>query len=238
MIAISTAFLLIVLSFSNGKPTFNKQCPKDTIDFATKVENSSVVVYGKTKSKILYEGNDSMFYATFQVDCILKGPVTERDINITQAGRGLNKTFCQDLPVGHGYTIAFLEPQPLNVNDSKTFIPSDFVEVPFEGNSTSELLANTCNLHQMLPLGSSAPITDVCPGVSTNPYCIYTTSKTHLELTSLSPMIISGGSHDKTDHIRSKSGSIQVDVDRNNGIHSINISILLILMAISFVRLN
>jgi len=87
MIAISTIFLLFVLSISNARTTFDQNCPHDSIDFATKVENSSFVVYGKSIGKTLYQGNDSMFYVTFQVDCILKGPVIPGQINITQAGK-------------------------------------------------------------------------------------------------------------------------------------------------------
>jgi hypothetical protein len=116
----------------------------------------------------------------------------------------------------------------------KTFIPADFVEMPFETNSTDELLANTCHLHQLVPLNTSAVLSDVCPTVSTASQCIVTTMKPHSELTSIG----SGGSGNDFDHIRSKSGSISVDVDKNNGINSKNISILLILMAIFFVRLN
>lgn len=99
--------------------------------------------------------------------------------------------------------------------------------MPFEENSTNELLVNTCHLHHWLPLGSIASITDVCPAVSTNPECIHTTMMT--EITSM-------GSHHGMNHIRSKSGSIQVDVDTNSGVKLTNMSILLILMMI-FVRL-
>jgi len=241
MIAISTLFLCIVLSVCNGKPIFKQTCPDDAIHFATKVENSSIVVYGKTTGKVLYPESDAMFFVLFQVDCVLKGPAIARHINITQAGQVKGKTYCQDFPFGRGYTIAFLERNPLNVNDSTIFIPSDFVEVPFEGNSTSELLTDTCNLHQLLPLNSSVSITDVCPNVSTGSQCVNTRIRTN-ELTStgsgLTPNVIPGGFQHGTDDIRSKSGTIQVDVDTKNGINSINISILLIVMAIFFGRLN
>jgi len=233
MTAISTIILLFVLCICNGGATFYEKCSNDTIDFATKVENSSFVVYGKPTGKTLYEGNDSMFYVTFQVDCIFKGPAISRHINITHAGRVEGKTYCQDFPVGRGHTIAFLERNPLNVTDTKTFIPADFVEMPFVINVTNELLANTCGLHHLLPLESN---TDVCPAVSTDSHCA--TNKNHLESTGNSSVVISGGSQNGMDNIRGKSGTIQVDVDTKNGINSINISILLILMAIVFVRLN
>lgn len=89
MIAISTIFLLVVLSTCNGRATFfdEYECPKDTIDFTTKVENSSFVVFGKSKGKTLAEGSDSVFHVNFQVDCIFKGPAIPSVINITQAGR-------------------------------------------------------------------------------------------------------------------------------------------------------
>jgi hypothetical protein len=112
--------------------------------------------------------------------------------------------------------------------------------MPFESNITDELLVNTCGLHQVLPINSSALITDVCPAVSTDSECV-STNKTH-EFTSngsdLYPVVISNGSQHGIDNIRSKSGSIQVEVDRKGGVNSINISILLILMAIFFVQLN
>jgi hypothetical protein len=87
MIAISTIFLLIVLSTCDGKSRFHKDCLIDKVDFATKVEDSSIVVYGKTVGKMLYGGNETTFYVSFQVDCILKGPAIVKQINITDAGK-------------------------------------------------------------------------------------------------------------------------------------------------------
>ncbi len=122
----------------------------------------------------------------------------------------------------------------MDINDTKTFIPADFVEVPFETNVTDELLADTCGLHHLLPFESSTSIHDVCPAVSTNSQCV-----SIIELTSISsglhPVVIPNGSKYGMDNIRGKSGSIQVEVDRKNGGNSINISILLILMAMLFV---
>ncbi len=87
MFAISSVFLLIIVSLCCGEPTNDQQCPPDTIDFATKVEKSSVVVYGKAMAKIMNERSDSTFHIFFQVDCVLKGPATLRQINITNAGK-------------------------------------------------------------------------------------------------------------------------------------------------------
>ncbi|CAF3378608.1 unnamed protein product [Rotaria sp. Silwood1] len=138
------------------------------------------------------------------------------------------------------YIINFLEPDSLN--DSITFIPSDFVDILIEDDSSNEVLADTCNLQQLVPLDSSLSITNVCPSVSTHFQCIQTTIKTHMNLTDiasgLSPTVIPDGSQHEIDTIQSKSGSIQVLVDKRNGVNSINISILLILMAISCVQLN
>lgn len=103
--------------------------------------------------------------------------------------------------------------------------------MPFEANSTNELVEDTCNLHQLVPINSSSLINDVCPAVSTASQCVHTTMKSHFEFTSLG---LSDFQH--VIHIGSKSGS--VDVDIKNGVNSINISILLILMAMFFVRLN
>jgi hypothetical protein len=87
MLAISSIVLLIVVSLCHGKSTTDRQCTPDTIDFTTKVEKSPVVVYGKPMAKIMNEGSDSIFHVFFQVDCILKGPATLRQINITNAGK-------------------------------------------------------------------------------------------------------------------------------------------------------
>jgi hypothetical protein len=86
MIAIRTLSFLLVLSICHGKATFNPECSNDTINFATKVDKSPIVVYGKATGKILDETSDSIFRVVFQVDCIFKGPLIARHINITQAG--------------------------------------------------------------------------------------------------------------------------------------------------------
>jgi hypothetical protein len=154
------------------------------------------------------------------------------------SGRVEGKTYCQDFPVGRGHSIAFLEYNPSNESSIETFIPSDFVEMAYEGNSTDELLAGTCNLQQLTPHNS--PATDICPAVSTDRHCSnITLIKTHPESADIIPIVIPGGSVRGIDIIRSKSGKIQVDVDTNTGVvNPMKLSILLLLMAISFVRFN
>ncbi|CAF1378926.1 unnamed protein product [Adineta steineri] len=235
MFGINTILLVTIFSICHVQSMLDENCPVDNVDFETKVANSSIVVYGKATETKLYDGSDSTFFVKFRVDCILKGPVINHLINITKAGRVENKTYCQSFSVGRGHVITFLEPDPLHFNDSKSFIPTDFVEIQFQDNVTNELLANTCNLHQLLPFQSTASIADACPIVSTESKCIHTTMKTDLELTS-SSVLISGKYHHGSEDIRSKSGTIQVDVDTKNGVNRLNISILLILMTV-FVRL-
>jgi len=183
MFAISSAFVLIIVCFCHG--TTGRSCPQDTTDFATKVEKSSVVVYGKTMAKIMNEGSDSVFHVFFQVDCILKGAATSRQINITNAGRVEGKQYCQEFPVGRGYSIAFLEPISANKTSHKTFTPVDFAEILDEGNSTSQLLARQCDLHRLVPRQSSASVTDVCPSVGTDPICQQIVNSTGLIITNL-----------------------------------------------------
>ncbi|CAF2512113.1 unnamed protein product [Rotaria sp. Silwood2] len=171
MFAIASIFFLIIISLCHGVPITDRQCPPDAIDFSTKIEKSSIVVYGKVMAKMLDEQSDSTFHVFFQVDCILKGPATLRQINITKAGHAEGKQYCQEFPVGRGYSIAFLEPILSNTTDYYTFTPSDFVEILVEENSTNLLLARTCNLHQIVPRQSAALAIEVCPAVSTDPIC-------------------------------------------------------------------
>ncbi|CAF2369905.1 unnamed protein product [Rotaria sp. Silwood2] len=212
MNAISTIFFLIVLSTCNGKSILKRKCAEDTIDFATKVENSSIVVYGKAIEKVLEEESGSTFRVIFRVDCILKGPPIAKYINITRAGRAEGKIYCQNFPSALDQTVAFLELD--SSSDSKTFIPSDFAEIVFEDDSINEELVNTCNLQQSVPLDSSLSITDVCPSVSTGPQCIQTTIKTSMDLISigsdLSPTVIPGGSQYEIDTIRSIADDPQI----------------------------
>jgi len=261
MFATSSIFLLIVVSLCHGQPT-NRQCTPNTIDFATKVDKSSIVVYGKAMAKILDEGNDSIFHVFFQVDCVLKGPATLRQINITNAGRAEGKEYCQEFPVGRGYSIAFLEPSPLNTTDYKTFIPADFTEILDEGNSTNELLARTCNLHRIVPRQSLASVAEVCPAVGTDPIClqmanvsaIITTNflinstdvilpGVTINMTNTTLLVSNDEGHlthpihtpqQEIDAIRGKSGSIQVDVDKHNGAQLMTFNILLMIIAIFF----
>lgn len=92
MFAHVSVFLCVIVSLSFGQLlTPDRQCLPDTNDFATKVEKSSVVVYGKAMAKILNVGSESIFHIFYQVDCILKGPATLRQINITNAGKKMEK---------------------------------------------------------------------------------------------------------------------------------------------------
>lgn len=86
MFTISSLVLMVIVSVCHGQST-HRQCKPDTVDFATKVDKSSIVVYGKPMAKIMNEGSDSVFHVFFQVDCVLKGPATLRPINITNAGK-------------------------------------------------------------------------------------------------------------------------------------------------------
>jgi len=261
MFAFSNVLLLVIVSLCYGQLT-KQQCEPDTVDFATKVEKSSIVVYGKAMSKVMYEGSDSVFHVYYQVDCVLKGPATARQINITYAGHVEGKKYCQELPAGRGYSIAFLEPNPVNKSDHKTFTPTDFMEIHNEGNSLNELLARTCNLHRLVPRQSLADVATVCPVVGTDPSCLQAANSTVIITTNLlnnsTNIILSDAStnvsnkttlmtdnkgllaqpihtpQQEIESIRGKSGTIQVDVDKQNGAKSTTFSILLMIMAIIF----
>lgn len=79
-------------------------------------------------------------------------------------------------------------------------------------------------------------MSDACPTVSTDHRCV------PIELTNSGPgsrpVVIPGGAPGDVDDIRSKSGTIQVEVDTKNGVSSINISTLLLLLAMTLIRLN
>ena len=85
--AVGTFYLLCAFFVCQVQSTSNRTCWNDTVDFATKIERSSTVVYGKTIGKILDDNMDGTFRVMFQVDCIFKGPATARQINITRAGK-------------------------------------------------------------------------------------------------------------------------------------------------------
>jgi len=257
MFVVRSVFVLLAfLSICYGKTPRN--CPVDTVDFATKVNQSSVVIYGKTMAKIMDETNDATYHIFFQVDCILKGAATARQINITQVGQREGKKFCQEFDVGRGYTIAFLEPLSLDeTGNNKTYVPADFVEMPDLGNVTSELLARTCNLHRLVPLHSSATVAEVCPSVATDVECLFRnttkliktdsdfygnhhknkshTIKVHGEDRNTHPI---STPQQEIDAIRAKSASIQrIDADGRAAGNSISTNIFLVLMAIAFIRL-
>jgi len=257
MFVVRSVLVLLALAICNAA----RHCPVDTVDFVTKVNQSSVVVYGKTMAKIMDEGSDATFHIFFQVDCIFKGPATARQINITNAGQREGKQFCQEFDVGRGYTIAFLEPSLLEDDNNKTYVPADFVEIPDVGNVTSELLARTCNLHRLVPLNSKATVAEVCPSVSSDAECHSETSTKWIK-TQPDLQVIKNKSKSNTtqvlvvpiptdgqmthpistpqqeiDAIRAKSGHVhQVDTDRHASANSINTNILLVLTAIGFAR--
>ena len=87
MIALWTSVLLVVLSACNGGIILNETCPHDQVNLTTKVQNSSFVVLGKTKTKTLDSRSDTMFWVIFEVECIFKGPAIPTYINITNAGK-------------------------------------------------------------------------------------------------------------------------------------------------------
>ena len=175
------------------------------------------------------------------------------------------RKYCQEFPTTHSgrrYSIAFLEPNPLNKSDHETFTHADFIEVYDEGNSTLDLLARTCNLQRLVPRSSTALVSQVCPAVSTDPSCLQTSDATtivtmnmHMNSSNiiLSPVSTSASNRtvlltdnkgglahpihtpqQEIDVIRSKSGAVAVDVDKANGSQSTTFSILLLIMAIFF----
>lgn len=84
-----TVFLLlaVAVTFCNSKAVPNPSCRADDVEFATKIANSSFVVYGKPTAKALYNNSDAMFFGTFRVDCILKGTPVANVISIVRAGK-------------------------------------------------------------------------------------------------------------------------------------------------------
>lgn len=269
---ISLLFVL-VLGLCYERSTANPLCTPDTVDFATKVDQSSIVVYGKTMAKMMNEESDAVFHVFFQVDCILKGPATLRQINITNAGKidvffsllifGFRSTFffegqvegkkyCQEFPVGRGYAIAFLEPNPMNSSDQKTFVPADFVEIVDDGNNVQNLLARTCSLHRLVPLHSSALVTEICPAVATDPQCQLNATQSNsndFTTTTTSTSNVNQSSHDghlskpipspqqEIEAIRGKSGAVQVNVDQPNSSPSFTFNLVALLLATFSIRL-
>lgn len=146
-----------------------------------------------------------------------------------------NRTNCQVFPIGQGDIIAFLEKE--SSNDSSVFIPTDFSDVLFDEESTNEVLANTCDLKQLLPTELTLSTADMCPAVSTNPICIRTTKAMNVNNGGLSPTVIPGGSQANIDNVRSKSGLAAGDGDNMGNTNTLNISILLTIFVINFVKL-
>lgn len=174
----SAGIFIVLASLCLGQTKADRSCTPDTVNFNTKLEKSTIVVYGKTMAKIMNEGSESIFSVSFQVDCILKGPATVRQINITNAGRAPDREYCQEFPVGRGYSIAFLEPASPLSPDNKNFVPTDFVEIVNDGKNVDELLARTCSLTSVVPLQSIASVSEICPPIATDPTCQNTTGST------------------------------------------------------------
>lgn len=174
-------------------------------------------------------------------------------------GRANGKQYCQEFPVGRGYSIAFLEPSPVNESDHKTFVPSDFVEIVDDGKSIEQLLARTCSLHRLVPLQSSAVVAEICPAVATDPLCQSTLNATDITVVPLllnttlvafpqtinnQTVLVASDAHghltkpintpaQEIDAIRSKSGIAQVDIDRQNAAPSLTVNHLLLLAAVA-----
>ena len=103
MFAFHKTFLfLLVVGLCYERSIGNPLCLPDTIDFATKVNQSSIVVYGKTMAKMMNEESDSIFHVFFQVDCILKGPATLRQINITNTGKTIFLRYLNVMKISFG----------------------------------------------------------------------------------------------------------------------------------------
>lgn len=145
--------------------------------------------------------------------------------------------------MGRGYSIAFLERRPKYENDTKIFVPADFAEMSYSDNKTDEILAEICDLQQLAPLESASRTASVCPVVSTAAQCIRvpntTTSTTWRCFESrFEKSSISGTIANVLDSIRSKAGTVQVDVDMKNGLVQLQWNLFLIIMMILILQWN
>lgn len=177
-------------------------------------------------------------------------------IRCSCVGHVAGKKYCQEFPVGRGYAIAFLEPSPMNTTDLKTFVPADFVEIVDDGSNVQSLLARTCSLHRLVPMHSSALVTEICPAVATDPQCqttnIEQTSTT--SLTTEAPLATTNGvvvlsvkdghlskpipnPQQEIEAIRGKSGLSQVNVDQPSAGQSVTVSLFGLFMALLSLRL-
>ena len=72
-------------------PAFTADCderaPSNAMLFATKVEESPMILIGTSLNKNMETNVRNLFNVTFLVECILKGPPTQRIIYIVQAGK-------------------------------------------------------------------------------------------------------------------------------------------------------
>lgn len=91
--------------------------------------------------------------------------------NVLFTGKIEGKEYCQEFLVGHGYSIAFLEPMSLNLTDHKTFTPADFVEIHVGKDVTNQLVTRTCEINLTVPLRSVASVNELCPTIVFDPIC-------------------------------------------------------------------
>ncbi|CAF1452923.1 unnamed protein product [Didymodactylos carnosus] len=106
--------------------------------FPLKYGDSSIVAYGTVTSKSIYPTDQHLFNVTFQVDCVLKGEINERKINITQAGSAPNHNGCQYLDVGKQY-IVFIQ-KFFNV-----YSPMDMEEIELRNDTTANIFEQYCD---------------------------------------------------------------------------------------------
>jgi hypothetical protein len=155
----------------------DERAPSNTMLFATKVQESPMILIGTSLNKNLETTVRNLFNVTFLVECILKGPPTQRIIHIVQAGktrweegaRTLPRSFvgsllgrrsCQRLNANRQY-IVFLEPF-----FDGTYRPVDFEEVPYS-RQLNIVLEKTCGLSRTYPFteanDTEALLTNRCP---------------------------------------------------------------------------
>jgi hypothetical protein len=86
MIRIICICLIIFFTEISG---LRRRCINTGVLFPDKISGSSIVVYGESLAKRIYNETETelLFNITFRVDCIFKGKDVEHRIEITNAGR-------------------------------------------------------------------------------------------------------------------------------------------------------
>lgn len=137
-----------------------------------------MILIGTSLNKNMETNVRNLFNVTFLVECILKGPPTQRIIHIVQAGKKhtereghkdchrvflgslLGRRACQRLNANRQY-IVFLEPF-----FDGTYRPVDFEEVPYS-RQLNIVLEKTCGLSRTYPFteanDTDALVTNRCP---------------------------------------------------------------------------